>query len=136
MANEQNIKEEREIKKVIETKDGIILFDMSDLSSEESILEKIRAIKEALVQANGEGRVLIKMTPFLKNPITRSSIFRKRMAEKAIEVFKEPGFERAAIFGASVVTKTIASFIINASGLNNMKIFDSREKALMWLKAS
>ena len=41
--------------------------------------------------------------------------------------------KRIAIFGETPLLKTIAYFIINATGYSNMKFFDTRNHALAWL---
>jgi len=113
--------------------EGIIYANMSDATSEASIEKMINETKAFLEESGGKGKVLINITPYLGLPM-RSSEFRKRMVEKAKNIIKYPGFAKAAVFGKNIVTRTSAFFIIGATGLKNIKVFDTKEKAVGWLK--
>lgn len=51
-----------------------------------------------------------------------------------IDTVKSGLFEKVAIWGTSVFIRTIAKFIISGAGVDFIKLFDSEEEALKWLK--
>lgn len=113
--------------------DGIIRIFEDDPFDEQDIKDVVVAAKRVLGELGGKGRILIKITNKIKTPVT-SSETRKELVKEAKNIIKDPGFERAAIYGGSLVSRTVASFIITAIGLKNIKIFATKEKALEWLK--
>lgn len=50
------------------------------------------------------------------------------------KIVKNPGFKRVAILGATVTIRVVGSFIVSASGIENIKVFKEKDKALEWLK--
>ena len=123
-----------EKKLIWEEKEGIVYLNMEKAYEESSIEDLILETKKVLEKFQGEAKVLIALTPYLKDPHLRSSQFRQELAEKAKDILKKPGFKKAAIFGGTTITRTIASFVTTAAGLKNIKVFENREKALKWLK--
>ncbi len=51
-----------------------------------------------------------------------------------METYKEPGFEKLAMWGGSTVIKVVALFIITATRLKNIRYFSTEKEALSWLK--
>lgn len=134
MSNKQDIKDkepEGEKNKIWVGKDGILHLKVARTFIEEDVMELIKEVKETLGGFQAKAKILADMST---TSIIRSSQFRKRTAEQIMKMAKDPGFEKAAIFGGNAVMRTIASFIIMASGVKNMKIFETREEALKWLK--
>jgi len=87
---------------------------------------------ENLIRASsGQKDILININSL---SIIRSSQFRKRTAERIITVAKSIGFRKVALFSSNVIVRTIASFIVAASKISNMKVFANEEEALTWLK--
>ena len=72
----------------------------------------------------------------LTSSIIKSSRFRKKCAEKIKKIYEDTGFRKAAIFGLTLIPRSIANFIIVASGVENVKIFSDKKDALKWLKKS
>ncbi|PCI21334.1 hypothetical protein COB64_00425 [Candidatus Wolfebacteria bacterium] len=56
--------------------------------------------------------------------------------KKLVENSKDKKFGKIAIFGASTLIKTVATFIINASGLDTIRHFPNEEEALQWFTQS
>jgi len=50
------------------------------------------------------------------------------------EIIKSPKIGKAAIFGLNKANKVIVSFLLRASGKNDLKVFSNEEEALKWLK--
>jgi len=50
------------------------------------------------------------------------------------EIIKSPKIGKAAIFGLNRSNKVIVSFLLKASGKNDLKVFSNEEEALKWLK--
>ena len=96
-------------------------------------MSSIEEAKKSLEKTLGKAKILIYMKTI---SIIHSSIFRKTTADKIKAVAEKPGYKKAAIFGPSVTLRTITNFIITASGVKNMRIFNSKKEALRWLKES
>jgi len=112
-------------------KDGIIYIELSKRMSEEDVKQLMKEIEEAIRKVLGKAKILINLRTV---PTVWTSQFRKRLAERIKEIAKNIRFEKAALFGGNVVLRTIASFIIAATGLGNVKVFPTKEEALKWLK--
>ena len=113
--------------------DGIVFVNMAKAVVEEDAYNLVRKIKEILQGLPGKAKIMIDITT---SSIIRSTGFRKKIGDEIRYIAQNIGFEKAAVYGGNVVTRTIASFIIMASGVKNMKVFDKIEKALRWLSRS
>ncbi len=125
--------EEKEQNKVWLGDDGIVYAEVKRAVIEQDAYSLLVEVKKMLQQASGKAKILINITT---DSVIRSSAFRKRVADEIMDISKNIGFEKAAIYGGTVTTRAIASFIIVASRQKNMKVFASKEKALKWLKKS
>ena len=114
--------------------DGIICFGTVPTSTEEEIDKMIDKAIEFLRKAKGEGKILVRTSPYIR--AFSGSEARKRFASKVQKVVKETKFKKAAIFGGDVVARMITLFVITASGIKDIKVFDSEESAINWLKES
>ena len=113
--------------------DGIFNIIVPEILTEEDVREIIEEAKKFLERTLGKAKILIHMRTI---SIIHSSIFRKTTADKIKAIAEKPGYKKAAIFGPSVTLRTITNFIITASGVKNMRIFNSEKEALKWLKGS
>ena len=125
--------EEEKKSKIYIGSDGIFNIIVPEILTEEDVWEIIEEAKKFLEKTLGKAKILIHMRTI---SIIHSSIFRKTTADKIKAVAEKPGYKKVAIFGPSVVLKTITNFIITASGVKNMRIFNSEKEALKWLKGS
>ena len=111
-------------------KEGIVNIKMiKDLTSE-NVKTLIREGRELAKNFLRKSKVIIDISSGL------SSIpfqLRKEIGGYVKELVESPGFEKVAIFGG-IIARTIASFIIAASGEKNIKVFETKEEALKWLK--
>jgi len=67
-------------------------------------------------------------------PHVPSSLYRKSVVTFVKDTIKEIGFNKVAIYRGALVQGMVASFIIKAIGLKNIKYFKTEEEALKWLK--
>jgi len=109
---------------------GVVNVVVASQITEDDVTLLVEKIKETLRGISGKTRVLIDIST---TSIIHSYRFRKRTADQIREAIKYPGIGKAAIFGGGVIMKTIASFIVVASGVENIRIFEKKEKALNWL---
>ena len=134
MTNRQNIKN-KDLKgkqnRVWLREGGIVCITLAKTLTEEDIWNILEDSEEKLRRLSGKGKVLINMST---TSVIRSSQFRKITTEKIKKIARDPGFEKAAIYGGDIVLRTIASFIIMTSGTKNIKIFSTEKEALKWLK--
>ena len=62
-------------------------------------------------------------------------LFRKGIVQIFLDAYRDPGFEKIVFWGfKNKSDEIIGSFIINAVGLKNIKIFKTEEEALKWIK--
>ena len=52
-----------------------------------------------------------------------------------IQFLKNPRIKKTAVFGGDQFVKTVASFIIKASGVTNVRLLVTEEEALNWLRS-
>ncbi len=107
---------------------GIIYVEIKESAREEEFMELFEKIKEETENLSEKPKLLI--VNLVIDSVLRSYILRKKVGDK----FKELVFEKAAIYEDNVFSRTVASFIIGASGLENVRVFVSKEKAVKWLK--
>ncbi len=62
---------------------------------------------------------------------------RKKITSKArkitVEIISHPIFNKIALVGASIFTRTVANFIISAAGNVKAQFFPTQEEALQWI---
>ena len=132
MADKQNIGDENveEELKVWIDKDGIANIKIIRNFTIEDVKALMKEGRELARSLSEKPKILLDMTSGLN---ALSSQFRKEIGEQVKELVKDPGFKKVAVFGG-VIARTIASFIIVASGEKNIKIFKTKKEALRWLK--
>lgn len=118
---------ERENKVWIE-KDGIIYVEVVKTINEKELLDLLERVKEVSKEPSTSRKLLI--VNLVTSSVLRSYRFRKKVGEK----FREIIFEKGAICEESFFSRIVASFIIAASGIKNVRIFETKKKALKWLK--
>ena len=111
--------------------DGIIYAEVVKVDSEEDAYEILEGIKKILKKSSRKMKIFIDI---MTSTIIASSQFRKECGEKIKELYEDIGFERTAICGITVIPRTIAFFVIKASGVKNIEIFKTKKEALKWLK--
>jgi len=114
--------------------DGLVHIRIARVVVAEEINQLIEKVKGILEEFSGKEKILVDMGHISDVMGVSSSSFRKKSAGQIKGLIKDPGFKRAAIFGGNIMHRTIASFIIVASGQKNIKIFEKEKEALKWLK--
>jgi hypothetical protein len=112
--------------------DGIVNVKMVKDISRENVQKLIDEGIEVIKKIPGSSSVMVDLTSGLINLPSES---RREIGEQAKKFFSDLNINKVAIFGG-VMARTIASFIIMASGLNieKVKLFGNKESALKWLK--
>jgi hypothetical protein len=105
---------------------------MSKGATEKDVDDLSRQVNRLLDQLGSEAKIIVDMT---NSSLIYSSGFRKKSANKIKELFERSKFKKIALFGGNTMIRTTASFILVASGVSKIKIFNTKEKALKWLKA-
>ena len=134
MPKEQIIEnEDLKKNKVWLDKEGIVNIQVAkEITAEESYV-LIDVAERFLRNFQGKGKVLIHVFPY-KGPFVATFKFRRTVSERIKGIMKDPGFKKVAICGITTVIKIVSSFIITASGVKNIRIFETKEEALKWLK--
>ena len=101
------------------------------MAAEGDIYELIKEAREAIEKLSGKAKILIDISGAT---VFRSAQFRKKTAGQLRDIAENIGFKRAAMFGGGLIRRTIASFVIVASGVKKMRIFETKEEAVKWLK--
>ena len=96
-----------------------------------SLIKSYRAIAQTIPT---KPKVLVNMKPVPHTSFASSSVFRKEIVRELRKVAEDPGFEKAALWGAGVLQRTVAKFILAASGLKNIKYFKTEKESIRWLK--
>ncbi len=116
--------------KVWTEKDNVVHIELAETIDEQGVEILFERIKRILRDIPEGAKFLVDMN---HTSIIRSSEFRKNAAEGMKSIHRNFAFYKIAIFRGNITMRTIASFIIVASGLKNVKIFKTKEKAVKWL---
>jgi len=125
--------EPKEENKVFIREDGIIYVEIGEKVSEQGIRDLIDKIMEVLGDIPKKPKILVNIGILF---LIRSSSFRKELSDKIKTIFKEHEFGKIAFYSVNIKTRTVVSFIIAGTGLENMRVFKSEQEALKWLKTS
>jgi anti-anti-sigma regulatory factor len=123
--------EKKKENKILVDKDGIVCVSIGEEISKSSIRELLDRLEDVLENTSIKAKIIIDMGNVT---ILRSSDFREELSERVKKIFKEHNFSRAAFYSKSIVVRTVALFIVSATGLKNIKVFDSEEKSKNWLE--
>lgn len=129
----KNNKEENKDDRVWLGAPGIIYVEIIDKPNKESVVELFEKIVEMLRAFPIRKKLLVHINQF--TIFASPSLWRKEVANKAITATKELGFERIAVYGGDIISRTVGSFIMTAAvGIKNVKLFKTQIEALKWLK--
>jgi len=104
------------------------------LVNEEDLSDLLGGLREILRGSSDKPKILVDIENIEDRAITSSSLFRKKAVLQAKDFIQNTGFKKAAVFGISVEDRTVASFVISAIRIKNIKIFITKEEALKWLR--
>ncbi len=114
-------------------KEGILNIKIFMKDSAVETEDLLKDTKESLLASGAKTKILVDISGAVIGHM-RSSQLRRGVVKSIKEWIKEAKFEKAAVFGGDTIRRTIASFILVASGIKNIRVFETREKALKWLK--
>ena len=115
--------------------DNIISIEIFNDSKEE-IYQVIKDSVKMVRSFSGDARILVVLFRTTTNDVEGAK-FRKQIVDQIKEVLENPGFKRVAVYGLSIIMKTVFSFILHAAyrgKADNAKLFSTKEEALKWLK--
>lgn len=114
--------------------DGIIMMKMGEncsLEVIEKLAEKFANIAKTL---DVKPRVLINTSDALP---AYNILWRKKIVNILRNAFRDPGFEKIALWGVRTpIIKVVTEFILGATGLDNIRYFDTENEALKWIGKS
>ncbi len=114
-------------------KEGILNIKLFMKDTAVEVEDLLKDAKESLLTSGAKTKILVDISGVIVGHM-RSSQLRKEVVKSIKEWIKEAKFEKAAVFGGDIIKRTITSFILVASGIKNIRVFETREKALKWLK--
>jgi len=129
MATKEDIKNKDLEKNVWIGNDGTLHVKITRLISEEEINQLIDMVEKGLRDLGGKAKALIDISA---TSLVYSSLTRKKAADR-VRKLGEIGYQKGAIFSPHVISRTISSFIVAASGIGNVKVFSTEKEALNWL---
>lgn len=68
--------------------------------------------------------------------IRRSSDFSSAARKQWVDFLRNPEIIKTAIFGGNMFVRTLATFVIGASQMKNIRFFATEQEALTWLHSS
>ncbi len=112
--------------KIFVDKDGIINFvDQTRNTVEDALVAKEKILE--LAKKMPKPRRLLTDLTGIETP---SAKIRKIVAE----MMKEARIDKIALVGGDFIMKTVANFMMSASGIKNSKFFKTKKEAIEWLK--
>ena len=113
------------------TEDGIVFADIDKISDQKDFDLMFSQVKDIVALREDKVKILVHMT---NNLLFRTSKFRKHAAANIKDLMETVGQVKSAIYADSIITRTISSFIMLASGSKGWKVFGTKKEALKWLK--
>lgn len=105
-------------------KDGIVFYTISVPVDEKEAI-RLDTTGEELINKGEASFVLI--------DIQQSNDFSSAARKIWVKFLQNPRIKKTAIFGGNVFVRTLASFVIAATGRPNIKFFATKEDALTWI---
>ncbi len=104
---------------------GVVMYRLV-VPVDDKEAKRIDAIGRAFLDHKQADRVLI--------DIRRSSEFSSAARKQWVEFLRNPNIVKTAIFGGNVFVRTLATFVIGASQMKNIKFFTTEQEAIEWLR--
>lgn len=120
--------------KVWVDKQGIVYMKIVKLVDEKDLSDLIGDLREILRGFSDKPKILVDIENIEDRVFISSSLFRKNAVKQAKDFIQNIGFKKVAVFGIGIEDRTVASFVINAIRIKNIKIFITEEEALKWLR--
>jgi len=113
---------------------GIVRIKIVRLVDEKDLSDLLGDVRDILRGFSDKPKILVDIENIEDRALISSSLFRKKAVLQAKDFIQNVGFKKAAVFGISIEDRTVASFVISAIRIKNIKIFTTEEEALKWLK--
>ena len=104
------------------------------LVDEKDLSDLIGDLREILRGFSDKPKILVDIKNIEDRAFISSSLFRKNAVKQAKDFIQNIGFKKVAVFGIGIEDRTVASFVISAIRIKNIKIFITEEEALKWLR--
>jgi hypothetical protein len=85
-------------------------------------------VMRELLNECGPTSVLVDLSKAIRPDASQRKIMIERIKDDLGNI------KKGAIFGNTPLMKAVAYFVINATGIKNIKFFDSRNQAMTWLR--
>lgn len=129
---QNNNKSKNEESSVWLGEDGIVQAQIGKKYNEKTVDIVVKKFIEVTRELTTKPKILIDIS---LTPPAYKIILRKKIVKVLKDLFKDPGFEKLAMWGAKTTfIKAITLFIIRAIGIDNIKYFKTEEEAIKWLK--
>jgi hypothetical protein len=112
----------------------IVHMKIIRLVGEEDLSDLIGDLREILRGFSDKPKILVDVENIEDRALISSSLFRKKAVMQAKDFIQNTGFKKVAVFGTGIEDRTVASFVISAIRIKNIKIFITKEEALKWLR--
>ena len=120
--------------KVWVDKQRIVHMKIVRLVDEKDLFDLLGDLREILRGFSDKPKILVDIEKIEDRAFTSSSLFRKKAVLQAKDFIQNTGFKKVAVFGTGIEDRTVASFVISAIRIKNIKIFTTEEEALKWLR--
>lgn len=112
----------------------IVHMKIVRLVGERDLSDLIGDLREILRGFSDKPKILVDVENIEDRALISSSLFRRGAVLQAKNFIQDVGFKKVAVFGTRIEDRTVASFVISAIRIKNIKIFIAKEEALKWLK--
>ncbi len=104
--------------------EGILVYRLC-VAVDEKEAQRLDEAGRVFLERGEADRILI--------DIRRSTDFSSAARRRWVAFLKNPAIKKAAIFGGSTFIRTLATFVIGASGRKNVRFFATEQEARAWL---
>ena len=112
----------------------IVHIKIVRLVDEKDLSDLLGDLREILKGFSDKLKILVDVENIEDRALISSSLFRKKAVLQAKDFIQNVGFKKVAVFGTGIEDRTVASFVISAIRIRNIKIFITKEEALKWLR--
>jgi len=114
--------------------EGIVHAKIVRLVGEKDLSDLFGDMREILKGFSDKRKILVDIGSIEDRALLSTSLFRSNAVKQAKDFIQNIGLKKAAVFGISVEDRTVASFVISAIRIKNIKLFITEEEALKWLR--
>lgn len=115
-------------------KQEIVHMKIVRLVDEKDLSDLIGDLREILRGFSDKPKILVDVENIEDRSLISSSLFRRGAVLQAKNFIQDVGFKKVAVFGTGIEDRTVASFVISAIRIKNIKVFVTKEEALKWLR--